>query len=211
MTAPVCLTRGGVVTDAGGVERLRGDFDRHGWVRLPGLLDPPLLAFVLDELDRAEWAALAKDFFSEQVVQGGAALRLLVFLTNSPRLLDVVHAVTACGPFSWFDGRIYRMAAGGEHYDDWHDDFVEGRRVALSLNLNRRPYGGGHLYLRRTDGSVPDFEIRNTMPGDAILFRLSKDVLHRVDPVRGPDPKTAFAGWFNDREPDLLTRLRRMR
>lgn len=190
---------------------LRAHFDQHGWVRLPGLLDPALLAFVLEDLDRARWAAAARDFYSEDVVDGGAALRLLVFLTNGQALLDAMQAVTACGPFSWFDGRIYRMAPGGDHHDDWHDDFVEGRRVALSLNLNRRPYAGGHLHLRRAEGLGPTLEIPNTTPGDAIVFRLSSDMLHRVDPIQGAEPKIAFAGWFNDREPDLLTRLRRMR
>lgn len=165
---------------------------------------------MLDDLDRVEWADLSKDFFSEAQVQGGPALLALVFLTNGVQFLAVAHALTGCGPFNWFDGRVYRMAPGDGHYDDWHDDWGDGRRVALSLNLNRRPYEGGHLHIRRADGQGPTIQVPNTNPGDAVLFRLSTEFVHRVDAVQGREPKTAFAGWFNNIEPDLLTRLHRL-
>jgi hypothetical protein len=46
-------------------------------------------------------------------------------------------------------------------------------------------------------------EIANTGWGDAMLFRTSKQLQHRVTDVVGNEPKTAFAGWFKseDRNP----------
>jgi hypothetical protein len=39
-------------------------------------------------------------------------------------------------------------------------------------------------------------EVPNLGLGDAILFRLSRGLQHRVTDVVGAHPKTAFAGWF---------------
>jgi len=39
-------------------------------------------------------------------------------------------------------------------------------------------------------------ETRNTGLGDALLFRISADLIHRVQGVTGDHPKIAFAGWF---------------
>jgi hypothetical protein len=38
--------------------------------------------------------------------------------------------------------------------------------------------------------------VNNTGFGDAILFRISKDLEHRVTEVVGEVAKTAYAGWF---------------
>jgi hypothetical protein len=50
-------------------------------------------------------------------------------------------------------------------------------------------------------------EVTNTGLGDAIVFRLSDDLQHRINEVRGAQPKTAFAGWFRS-DPALRTKLR---
>ena len=33
--------------------------------------------------------------------------------------------------------------------------------------------------------------------GDAVLFKLSPHLVHRLTPIKGPHAKTAFAGWFH--------------
>jgi hypothetical protein len=38
--------------------------------------------------------------------------------------------------------------------------------------------------------------VHNTALGDAIVFRLSDRLVHRVSDVTGPVAKTSFAGWF---------------
>lgn len=46
-------------------------------------------------------------------------------------------------------------------------------------------------------------EVRNTGFGDALLFRISENLVHRVQGVTGEHPKIAFAGWFVQGE-DIL-------
>lgn len=203
----ILVTKTGALADPAAVARLRGEFDRQDWVRLPRLLEPALLDSVLDGLDRASWAAFSHGFATELQLADGPVWQMLTFLFNSAGLLQTAHAITGCGPFTWFDGRVYRMAAEQGHYDDWHDDLGAGRRVAVSLNLSRRPYRGGHLALRHKGTGRVDV-VTNTGPGDAVMFRLSPDLVHRVAPVEGGEPRTAFAGWFNDSSAGLIDRLR---
>ena len=51
-------------------------------------------------------------------------------------------------------------------------------------------------------------EIRNVGFGDALLFRISKDLVHRIQGVKGEVPKTAFAGWFHEGADWLSSLLR---
>jgi hypothetical protein len=39
-------------------------------------------------------------------------------------------------------------------------------------------------------------EVHNNGLGDALLFRVSPELEHRVQGVEGDVPKTALAGWF---------------
>jgi hypothetical protein len=73
---------------------------------------------------------------------------------------------------------------------------MHGRRVALSINLSGQPFEGGELLLRDAASEQVLAEIGNRAEGDAVLFRVHEDLEHRVLPVAGEVPRTAFAGWF---------------
>jgi hypothetical protein len=73
----------------------------------------------------------------------------------------------------------------------------------MSVNLSPQVYEGGALQLKLRHSDEILQEVRNTGLGDAILFRISKDLVHRVQGVTGEHPKIAFAGWFLTGE-DLL-------
>lgn len=49
-------------------------------------------------------------------------------------------------------------------------------------------------------------ELENTGFGDAILFRVDKNLEHRVSELQGSAAKTALAGWFES-EPDYRALL----
>lgn len=208
------LTRGGTIvsTSAGDLERYRGEFDRAHAVRLPGLVEPALVTSIQATFDRAA--------FQDEAVEGLPARNLTLvdhpgasvfnlLLMNDRRLFDFVQAITGCPRIGSFAGRLYRMLPGLDHYPSWHDDLVDGRLVAITINLSERPYSGGVLQIRdRVSGAILN-ELDNAVPGDAILFRLSPRVQHRVTPVAGSATKTAFSGWFRDEPlPDLLTSIR---
>jgi hypothetical protein len=203
--------RGAVVTAAGAdVARAREAFAETHHLRLPALLDPGVLALVRREVAAARFAERVHGAIGpnrELCMEEGPAAGLLHLLLNASELLGLVEAITGCPAIGCFRGRVYRMLPGGRHRDAWHDDLGDDRLLALSLNLGDRPYRGGALQLRERGTHRVLAEVPNTGPGDAIVFRLAPGLQHRVTPVEGEVPKTAFAGWFKSR-PSALAHLR---
>jgi Rps23 Pro-64 3,4-dihydroxylase Tpa1-like proline 4-hydroxylase len=78
----------------------------------------------------------------------------------------------------------------------------------MSLNLSPEPFEGGALQIRETDSKKILFEIANTGLGNAVVFRVDPRLEHRVSPVAGKVPRTAFAGWFFAGECDFHTIVR---
>ena len=179
--------------------RIRATFKRENYLRIPGFVQPGLLEVMRKYLRRShfeesEYGAVGRDLalWSSPVT---GALHLLM---NDPALLDCVRRISGCGPVGSFTGRLYRMVARPGMDFDWHSDLKENDLrvgVAMTLNLGSRPYRGGMLQIRRIDNDAIT-EIPNAGPGDAIMFRLARDLRHRVTPVEGKGPKTAFTGWF---------------
>lgn len=131
---------------------------------------------------------------------------VLEFLFNDERLFDVIRKITHCPPIGCFVGRLYRFTPSPEESYDWHDDCVNHRMIAVTVNLSPAGYEGGDLHLRdRRTGEVE--RIRNTGVGDALIFRLAPHLEHRVAGVTGARAKTALAGWFHS-EPSYLSLLR---
>ena len=95
------------------------------------------------------------------------------------------------------------MLPSSAHYDSWHDDINadEGRILGMSVNLSPVRFAGGAFELRGRESKNMVYRHENTGPGDALIFRLSPRLQHRVTDVVGDVPKTAFAGWFRS-EPD---------
>jgi hypothetical protein len=134
----------------------------------------------------------------------------LVLLANDPRVFREIAAITGCGRIGCFDGRVYRLAPGPDHHDSWHDDMVDHRLVAMSINLTGKPYGGGILQIRDRENGRILHEAKNHGLGDALLFRLAPHLQHRVTAVEGKVARTACAGWFKS-EPTLGQMLLRHR
>jgi 2OG-Fe(II) oxygenase superfamily len=178
---------------------LREQFGAHHWVRLPGVLAPSLLADVQARVARAE--------FTERVHPGvdppsidlcmapNAASAMLELAFNDPAVLRAVEAIAGCGRIARFGGFIYRLSPRSGHHHNWHDDLVETRLVAMSVNLGPGTYEGGLLEFRdRASEAILD-RVANTGPGDALLFRIDAALQHRATPVTA-GLKTAFAGWY---------------
>ena len=191
------------------LERKRTEFDEKHFVTFPLLLNPELLQFVMDGIEQAEFTVtkytnmMAKDVHMKQEYPTSY---LLNFLMNSQIMFDTVQRITGCGKIGMFQGRVYRMLPASDHYDTWHDDLVFNRMVALSINLTHKPYSGGTVQFRDRESEQMLNEIHNTGLGDAVIFRLAPFLQHRVTPVEGSVPRTAFAGWFES-EPDFRSWL----
>ena len=113
---------------------------------------------VCAELRRASFKELVhKDIGPnlELCMNPNRALGLLTFLMNSDSLFRVVEAIAGCPPVARFAGRVYRLVPGSGHLDDWHDDVVSQRLVALTINFSEAPYAGGVLEIVGRGPSPP--------------------------------------------------------
>lgn len=185
-----------VPASPGELESARQWFCAHGYVKLRGLIEPRLLASLLDAIDRSEFRHRVHEGIGTELCAEGAASTALEFLMNDPTLVATVSTMTECGPIGCFEGRVYRLVPESGHYDSWHSDVGQDRLVALSINLGRVPYEGGRLQIRRAEDKVMLGEIENRTAGDAVMFRVHPTLRHRVGPLEGKVPRTAYAGWF---------------
>jgi hypothetical protein len=187
---------------------MRRSFDEQHGLHLPRFLDADLLAYVHQSIRRASFYERDhEDIAREACMSDNPMLAMMCLIMNDGCLFDAIRAVTGCGPVSYMNGRIYAFAANARHFDQWHSDTVNDRRIGISINLTDGVFEGGVLELRYADAAAPHWSIANTGPGDAVLFRLREDLLHRVTPVLGAVPRIAYAGWFQGRG-DLLSMLK---
>lgn len=210
------LTRSGTVVSASprDLDHLRERFEREHCVRLPQFLEPGLCRFIQSEIDRAQFhervyedmEPVLRDLTMTTNVADGM---LDLLLMNDAKLFEFIQCVTGSGPIGSFAGRVYRLIPGQHHYEAWHDDLGGHRLVAISINLGRERYAGGVLQIRERASGAIVHESANTGAGDAIVFRLSRLLEHRVTKLQGHVAKTAFSGWFCSQPVlDLMVALR---
>ncbi len=192
--------------------RLRREFESRHFVRLPKILDDDVLKIVCGQIAREEFYERSHAGIGSNkelcLTPRSPAAGLLHILLNSEKLFQVVQEITQCGPIGCFVGRVYRVTPGCEHHDAWHSDAGNHRLVSMSINLSASPYVGGTLQMRTRESRKIVCEAPNTGFGDAILFRITTGLDHRISDVEGHAPKTAFAGWFKA-EPTFRAMLER--
>jgi len=204
------LARRGVVFS--GTQRdlkaLREKYERDHFLILPRLYEPTLFEEIVRRVDAAPFLPNDHDGIGlESCMNDRNTEAMMEFFPNNPAFLRLLERITGQPRIGQFRGRVYRMTSSDGHYDQWHDDWCDDRVVTMSVNLSRKAFRGGALQLRYRSSDEILREVRNTGFGDALLFPISGKLLHRVQPVEGQVPKTAFAGWFVDTE-DFLTNLR---
>ena len=181
----------------GTIAPLRDAFSRQHYIRLPQFIEPSLLAIVANRIEQGEFVDRTHHGIGkESCLVPGVATSALQFVFNDQRLLEVVGEIAGCGAVRSFDGRVYRMAPNTGHYDSWHSDAAEDRLVAVSVNLSREPYEGGVLEIRQASSTDQIEAVSNIGFGNAIMFRISPALRHRVTAVEGSEARTAYAGWF---------------
>jgi hypothetical protein len=184
----------------GPIETLATGFARTNTTILPGLIDASVLEKVSTRIRAANREKRIHEGISEEdAIVEPVAWNILHFLANTPQFLEAIRAITGCSQIRFFEGRIYAMRPGPQHSMSWHDDIVpeEPRFVGMSLNLSPAPFGGG-VFEMREKGSKDISSFPNPVAGDALLFRVSEQLSHRVTDVVGSEPRIAYAGWFTE-------------
>ena len=203
------LTRKGVVFSGTqeDLNSLRSKYDRDNYVILPHLFESALLNELIERIDAAPFLPRDHDGIGlELCMEDEITSAMLMFFPNNPAFLRLVEKITGHAPIGEFNGRVYRMTSSDGHFDLWHDDCSLQRVATMSVNLSRQIYSGGALQMKYRNSGEILHEIHNIGFGDALLFRISRNLAHRVQDVTGDIPKTAFAGWFLEGE-DLLSNL----
>lgn len=198
MPPVIQITRRGTVSNDRDLDALHRTFAAQHCVKLPGFLAPALVDDIQAQLARGDFREFAHgSIATEQRLETGVCTGLLHFLTNDAQLFRLVESISGCAGIRSFAGRVYRRFSGGRHFDNWHGDVADRRRlIGMSVNLSAGAYEGGVFEIRELETERPLASLPNVGSGDAILFRLSDALEHRVSEVRGAVPKTAFAGWF---------------
>jgi hypothetical protein len=206
---------GKLIVEQESIPDLRAQFVERHIIRLPSFIEDSLLERILVHL---ETAALSKDlYFSNKTGQrvgnelavdrANPASNILYMLLNNSSLFGIVEQITDVKPVRNFMGRIYHCLPNADHHIMWHDDNTNNRLIGISVNLSKEPFVGGVLQLRDKVTGKPLGEFANTGLGDAVVFRISKDIEHRTTLLEGTTPRTSGAGWFHS-EPDFQTLMR---
>lgn len=199
------LTQAGAVVrgDAEDIARMRGTFECQHVLRLPQFLPAVRLRYLQDALARAAFVARAKQDGIGEVCLSRAepVWDHLLFMMNDPTLFHWIEQLTGCDPIGCFSGRVWRGVDL-----DWHDDWVQARMIGISVNLSTEVFSGGALRVREKASHTQICDVTNTGFGDAVLFRISEHLEHRVTPVEGTAHRTVLTGWFR-REPSYLAEM----
>jgi hypothetical protein len=185
---------------------IQAEFAEFHTFQVREFLDPGFLAFVLERLRPQDFIPRPHGKIGNELAvdtQTNIGVHSLQLRMNDKHLAAFMEEITGIHPLKHFEGRVYRMMPGPEYFDSWHDDFSDGRRLGVSINLSTAPYRGGMFSIRHQDSDQPLRHLPNLGPGDAIFFRIAKDLKHMVSGVTGEAGKTAFAGWFH--EASLIT------
>lgn len=193
---------------AADLERLRQEFDRHHYIRLPQLFEPELLERIQYGLERAEFYPRSDGAVdsSELTMRANTTLGLLLMVMNDDRLLELFQQMTGTPPLSCFHGRVFHMYRG--HYDTWHNDLLNTRTVAVSMNLSPRPYQGGIVEIRDARSRQILSQFQNTGYGDGVVFRIAPHLEHHLTPLEGELPRITFGGWYHQ-QPNRKTYLKK--
>jgi hypothetical protein len=202
MTQPlVQLTRRSTsISTPSEVDEAGDRFAREHALRLRAFLDADLLSFLQRQIEIGGFHEYVHERLPSRPVDlrlnPGPADALLLLLINDRGVLDLMRKLTGCAEIRGFSGSVSRRVPGAGHEDAWHSDAVDGRVAALSVNLGREAYKGGILQIREETSGRIVYELANTGPGDAVLFRIDPRLRHRVTSPTGHTPRTVFAGWF---------------
>jgi hypothetical protein len=180
--------------------KLSDDFSKQQCVKLPKLLNEELLKFIQSQISKSEfyevnYPASGQDNPMHRL-KDKAPENLLRFLINDQTFFEFIQKITGCPKIGSFTGRICSMSPNLGHRDAWHNDLVDNRMIAMSINLSTDIYSGGILQIRNVNSGEVIHEIANTGFGDAIIFRIAPDLEHRLTEVTGKASRTFFAGWF---------------
>jgi len=195
--------------DESRIQEYKDEFAATSCIFVPEFLSGKILDNILKKL---EDTAFETKFETENAQKFGKVLFvpllnpiLFTFqlLLNNRDLFSVLEEITGCIEIGNFMGRIHRSLGGEGHAIEWHSDNSDNRLLAMTLCLGADQYTGGKLQLREADNEHIIREFGQLNAGDAIIFKISPKLDHRLTTVE-TGCRTVGVGWFRS-EPDFNT------
>ncbi|HXG57249.1 MAG TPA: 2OG-Fe(II) oxygenase [Vicinamibacterales bacterium] len=197
---PLGLSRAAVIApSARELDAFRVTFEQDHCIQVRGFMQAELLAWIRSHVRADRFVRrVHRDLVPpavDDVMKDEALSAKLFMLLNASALFRTVEAITGCDPIGSYYPTVFRLDPDSGHGDAWHDDLDGNRLVAMSVNLGEA-YEGGVLQLRDASTLRVLSEVHNDGPGDAVLFRISPALQHRVTPVTGTRARLTMTGWF---------------
>jgi hypothetical protein len=195
--------------DESKIQDYKDEFAATNCIFVPGFLSGNVLNNILRKLDNTTFET---KFETENAQKFGKVLFvpltnpiLFTFqlLLNNRDLFSALEEITGCVEIGNFMGRIHRSLGGEDHAIEWHSDNSDSRLLAITLCLGTDQYTGGKLQLREADSEHIIREFGQLNAGDAIIFKISPGLKHRLTTVK-TGCRTVGVGWFRS-EPDFNT------
>lgn len=185
---------------------LQQEFKEKRCIVIPQLVEEKLLENILQGIAKGEFFENNHDqiknglyTLEDTLKSKNIATHLIHFIINNKEFFKLIQEITGCREIKGFKGRIYKLEPGGQHKLDWHEDTFDPVRVlAISINLGANPYEGGVFQIKRKNSDEVLREVPCGNLGDAHIFDISNNLLHRVTATTGKHPRVAAAGWFTD-------------
>jgi hypothetical protein len=190
------------------VDALRSQLAERHAVVLRSFLDEGAREWIRPRLEEAAFDqhTIEATGKTELLMRPNPVSALLLFKLCDPEVFDLVESITGHGPVGFFRGRTYRMLPGGRHFSPWHDDAVQGRLAAFTINLSPERFEGARLQVKSVVDDEIVTEIDDLEFGDAVLIDISRAYQHRNSPLLGTVTKTSYAGFFYPGEASPLVR-----
>ena len=196
------ITKSGTVFSGNSkdLECLHTEFEKTHCIKLSKFLEPKLLHLIQSQISLAEFYEVNYPASGQDNpmyrIKDKTSEGILRFLVNDKKLFQLIEQITGCSKIGSFTGRVCCMSPNLGHRDAWHNDLVDNRMIAMSINLSTEVYSGGTLQILDTRSKHIVHEVANTGFGDGIIFRIAPYLNHRLTEVTGKTSRTFFAGWF---------------
>ena len=180
-------------------EPARTLFARDRAIIWPEVFERTLLAKLSALADRAVYRQQGiSGVGHREVEQGGLTSTAILVLLRRRELWTWLQDVTGCPPIGAVEGQLAQTTVRAGDGLDWHDDMVgdSQRLLGITIGLGNSDYSGGEFHLRRVGETVNLLNFRHDVPGQGLVFAVSNDLQHRLDPLIEGGPRRIFAGWF---------------
>jgi hypothetical protein len=198
-----------VVGSDAAVAEASAEFAARHVVRLPGFLDPELAEAVRRGIEHEGFLETGPEMKGRPAgpamgayqgtrlaedLRPGEMTQLFEELSTNATLLEAFRRVSGSPPLNGA-GRVFRILPTGVDLP-WHTDTEGGRILDLAIGLSWEPVQGGLFEMRDPDTEAVFNEVEPLAPGDGLLIRLTDDIEHHFQGVRGDVPLCIYSGKF---------------